>query len=51
MHVLVIFTDLASYCEALRGISAARREVSGPGCLYTDLTAMYERAGGLKAKG
>jgi len=54
MHVIVIFTDLANYCEALGEISAARREVPGrggyPGWLYTDLTAMYERAGRLKGK-
>ena len=49
MHVLVILTDLTNYCEALREISAARKEVPGrrgyPGYLYTDLATMYERAG------
>jgi V/A-type H+-transporting ATPase subunit B len=54
MHVVVIFTDLTNYCEALREISAARKEVPGrrgyPGYLYTDLATMYERAGRLKGK-
>lgn len=54
MHVLVIITDLTNYCEALREISAARKEVPGrrgyPGYLYTDLAAMYERAGRIKGK-
>src|SRR5690606_21286440 len=54
MHVLVILTDLTNYCEALREISAARKEVPGrrgyPGYLYTDLATMYERAGRLKGK-
>ncbi|MBC8450849.1 V-type ATP synthase subunit B, partial [bacterium] len=49
MHVLVILTDLTNYCEALREISAARKEVPGrrgyPGYLYTDLSTIYERAG------
>ena len=49
MHVLVIITDLTNYCDALREISAARKEVPGrrgyPGYLYTDLATMYERAG------
>lgn len=49
MHVLVIYTDMTYYCEALREISAARKEVPGrrgfPGYLYTDLASMYERAG------
>ncbi len=52
MHVLVILTDLTNYCEALREISAARKEVPGrrgyPGYLYTDLATMYERAGKIK---
>lgn len=52
MHVLVILTDLTNYCEALREISAARKEVPGrrgyPGYLYTDLSTMYERAGRVK---
>ncbi len=54
MHVLVIMTDLTNYCEALREISAARREVPGrrgyPGYLYTDLSTIYERAGRIKGK-
>ncbi|MEW6309155.1 MAG: V-type ATP synthase subunit B [Bacillota bacterium] len=49
MHVLVILTDLTNYCEALREVSAARKEVPGrrgyPGYLYTDLSTIYERAG------
>ena len=48
MHVLVILTDLTNYCEALREIAAARKEVPGrrgyPGYLYTDLSSVYERA-------
>ena len=54
MHVLVILTDLTNYCEALREISAARREVPGrrgyPGYLYTDLSTLYERAGRIKGR-
>lgn len=54
MHVLVIMTDITNYCEALREISAARREVPGrrgyPGYLYTDLASMYERAGRIKGR-
>ncbi len=53
-QVLVILTDLTNYCEALREISSARKEVPGrrgyPGYLYTDLATMYERAGRLKGK-
>ena len=49
MHVLVILTDITNYAEALREISAAKKEVPGrrgyPGYLYTDLAQMYERAG------
>ena len=49
MHVLVIITDITNYAEALREVSAARREVPGrrgyPGYMYTDLATMYERAG------
>ncbi len=49
MHVLVIMTDITYYCESLREISAARKEVPGrrgyPGYLYTDLATLYERAG------
>jgi V/A-type H+/Na+-transporting ATPase subunit B len=52
MHVLVILTDMTNYCEALREISAARKEVPGrrgyPGYLYTDLSNLYERAGRIK---
>lgn len=54
MHVLVILTDLTNYCEALREVSAARKEVPGrrgyPGYLYTDLSTLYERAGRVKGK-
>lgn len=54
MHVLVIYTDMTYYCEALREISAARKEVPGrrgyPGYLYTDLATLYERAGRIKGK-
>ena len=49
MHVLIILTDITNYAEALREVSAARKEVPGrrgyPGYLYTDLATMYERAG------
>jgi V/A-type H+-transporting ATPase subunit B len=52
MHVLVILIDMTYYCEALREISAARKEVPGrrgyPGYLYTDLASIYERAGRIK---
>lgn len=55
MHVLVILTDMTNYAEALREISAARKEVPGrrgyPGYLYTDLASLYERAGRIKGKG
>lgn len=54
MHVLVILTDMTYYCEALREVSAARREVPGrrgyPGYMYTDLATIYERAGRIKGK-
>ena len=54
MHVLVILSDMTNYCEALREISAARKEVPGrrgyPGYLYTDLATIYERAGRIKGK-
>jgi V/A-type H+-transporting ATPase subunit B len=54
MHVLVILNDMTNYCEALREISAARKEVPGrrgyPGYLYTDLATVYERAGRIKEK-
>jgi len=53
-HVLVILTDMTNYCEALREISAARKEIPGrrgyPGYLYTDLATIYERAGRVKQK-
>jgi V/A-type H+-transporting ATPase subunit B len=49
MHVLVILTDITNYCDALREVSAAKKEVPGrrgyPGYLYTDLSTLYERAG------
>ncbi|MBQ2680038.1 MAG: V-type ATP synthase subunit B [Firmicutes bacterium] len=52
MHVLVIITDITNYAEALREVSAAKKEVPGrrgyPGYLYTDLATMYERAGKIK---
>ncbi len=54
MHVLVIITDITNYAEALREVSAARKEVPGrrgyPGYLYTDLATLYERAGRMKEK-
>ena len=54
MHVLVIMTDITNYAEALREVSAARKEVPGrrgyPGYLYTDLASMYERAGRIIGK-
>lgn len=54
MHVLVILTDITNYAEALREISAARKEVPGrrgyPGYMYTDLATMYERAGRIRGK-
>ncbi|MDA1209029.1 MAG: V-type ATP synthase subunit B [bacterium] len=53
-QVTVIITDMTNYCEALREISAARKEVPGrrgyPGYLYTDLATLYERAGRIKGK-
>ena len=54
MQVLVIMTDMTNYAEALREVSAARKEVPGrrgyPGHLYTDLSTLYERAGKIKGK-
>jgi len=51
-HVLVILSDITSYCESLREVSAARKEIPGrrgyPGYLYTDLASLYERAGRVK---
>jgi len=53
-HVLVILTDMSSYAEALREVSAAREEVPGrrgfPGYMYTDLATIYERAGRTRGK-
>ncbi|ELA47353.1 V-type proton ATPase subunit B, partial [Vavraia culicis subsp. floridensis] len=53
-HVLVILTDMSSYADALREVSAAREEVPGrrgyPGCMYTDLSMLYERAGRIDGK-
>lgn len=52
MHVLVIITDMANYCEALREIATARGEIPSrkgyPGYLYSDLASLYERAGRLR---
>ena len=49
MHILVVMTDITSYCEALREYSSSKEEVPGrkgyPGYLYSDLASMYERAG------
>jgi len=54
MHVLVILSDMTNYAEALREVSAARKEVPGrrgyPGYLYTDLATFYERAGRIRGK-
>ncbi|HHX03496.1 MAG TPA: V-type ATP synthase subunit B [Tissierellia bacterium] len=54
MHVLVILTDMTNYAEALREVSAARKEVPGrrgyPGYLYTDLASLYERAGRIRGR-
>ncbi|MCI6716784.1 MAG: V-type ATP synthase subunit B [Bacilli bacterium] len=54
MHVLVIITDITNYAEALREVSAARKEVPGrrgyPGYMYTDLASLYERAGRIHGK-
>jgi len=54
MPVLVILTDITNYAEALREVSAARKEVPGrrgyPGYMYTDLASLYERAGRIKGK-
>ncbi len=55
MHVLVILTDMSSYADALREVSAAREEVPGrrsyPGYMYTDLSTIYERAGRVQGSG
>ena len=54
MHVLVILIDMTNYCDALREVSAARKEIPGrrgyPGYLYTDLSTLYERAGRIRGK-
>jgi V/A-type H+-transporting ATPase subunit B len=54
MHVLIIITDITNYAEALREVSAARKEVPGrrgyPGYMYTDLASLYERAGRIRGK-
>ena len=54
MHVLVILTDITNYADALREVSAARKEVPGrrgyPGYMYTNLATIYERAGRQKGK-
>jgi len=54
MHILVILTDMTNYCEALREVAAARKEIPGrrgfPGYLYTDLAMLYERAGRIKGR-
>ena len=54
MHVLVILTDITNYADALREVSAARKEVPGrrgyPGYMYTDLASIYERAGRQRGK-
>lgn len=54
MHVLVILTDMTSYCDALRQVSSAREEIPArrgyPGYMYTDLSTIYERAGMIKGR-
>lgn len=54
MHVLAVLTDMTNYCEALREVSAARKEIPGrrgyPGYMYTDLASVYERAGKIMGK-
>lgn len=53
-HVTVILTDMTNYCEALREVSASRKEVPGrrgyPGYMYTDLASLYERAGRIRGR-
>ena len=53
-HVMVVLTDMTSYCESLREIGSAREEIPGrrsyPGYMYTDLATLFERAGRLKGK-
>ncbi|OFW71102.1 MAG: V-type ATP synthase subunit B, partial [Actinobacteria bacterium RBG_16_68_12] len=54
LHVLVILTDVTSYCEALREVSSARGEIPGrrgyPGYMYTDLASLFERAGRIRGR-
>jgi V/A-type H+-transporting ATPase subunit B len=54
LHILVVLSDMTNYAEALREISAARKEIPGrrgyPGYLYTDLASVYERSGRIKGK-
>jgi V/A-type H+-transporting ATPase subunit B len=54
LHILVVLSDMTNYAEALREISAARKEIPGrrgyPGYLYTDLASVYERSGRIKEK-
>jgi V/A-type H+-transporting ATPase subunit B len=54
LHVLVILTDITSYCEALRELVAAREEIPGrrgyPGYMYTDLAPLFERAGRIRGR-
>ena len=54
LHVLVVLTDMTNYAEALREVSAARKEVPGrrgyPGYMYTDLAQLYERAGRIEGR-
>lgn len=53
-HVLVLLSDITSYCESLREVSAAREEIPGrrgyPGYMYTDLAALFERAGRIRGR-
>ncbi len=55
MHILVVLTDITSYCEALREFSSSKGEIPGrkgyPGYLYSDLASLYERAGCIKGRG
>ncbi len=54
MHILVVMTDMSSYCEALREFSSSKGEIPGrkgyPGYLYSDLASLYERAGMIKGR-
>jgi len=53
-HVLVVLTDMTNYCEALREVSASHGEIPGrkgyPGYMYSDLAALYERAGCIRGR-